>query len=259
MRLCVSAVNPWFLVMRILQVPASIQPPPPIVLPNVTPSRRWKRLFIAAACALLLWVAWDLYGPRSHDLRDFQPDEVGRLETAMWRSYYSHANLSLFRELAELLRRQYHLPLLRSYVTAWHAARAATVFQAGHSRADYEKALPPLVSFYSAIARASVQRFDVPRTARLELEWWIAHRERALHPRDELDRTLAALQSELYHLPAGRFAEHARLRADAMLLRDAGAESGTPAPHDWDQIDRMLHDSWRSLWNTVNAPSAAVP
>jgi hypothetical protein len=221
--------------------------------------RRWKLLVLIATCVILLWAAWDLLGPRSHDLRDFQPDEVGRLETAMWRSYYSHANLSLFRELAQLLRQQYHLPLLRSYVTAYHAARSASVFQAGHSRGDYEKALPPLVSFYSAIAAASVQRFDVPRTARLELEWWIAHRERAIHPRDGLDHALADLQGELYHLPAGRFTEHARLRADAMLLRDERAERGGLTRPDWDQIDRMLHASWRSLWDAVNAPSASVP
>ena len=177
----------------------------------------------------------------------------------MWRSYYGHANVSLFRELAQLLREQYRLPRLRSYVTACHAAWAAAVFQAGHSRGDYEKALPALVSFYSAIADVSVQRFDVPRAARLELEWWIAHRERMLHPREELDRALAGLQSALYHVPAGRFAEHARLRADAMILRDERAENGGLGTQDWDRIDRMLRDSWRSLWNTVNAPVGAFP
>ena len=226
---------------------------------DVTSPRRWKLLALTAAAVFLLLAAWDLFGPRSHDLRDFQPDEVGRLETGMWRSYYAHANVRLFRELAQLLRQQYHLPRLRSYVTAYHAARAATVFQAGHSRGDYEKALPQLVSFYSAIAAVSVQRFDVPRTARLELEWWIAHRERAFHPRDNLDRTLADLQSELYHAPAARFAEHARLRADAMLLRDVRAEAGALKPQDWDRIDGMLRTSWRSLWDVVNTPPRAIP
>lgn len=206
--------------------------------------RRWKSVALAAAIVLLLIAAWDLFGPRSHDLRDFQPNEVGRLETAMWRSYYGHANVSLFRELAQLLRRQYHLPALRSYVTAYHAARAARVFQAGHSRGDYEKALPALESFYSAIAAAAVQRFDVQRAARLELEWWIAHRERLHHPREALDRALADVQSELYHLPAVRFGEHARLRADAMLLRDERAEAGEFSGPEWGpdrrQAERLL-------------------
>ena len=191
-------------------------------------SGRAKLFAACAACAALTWVAWDLFGPRSHSLRNFQPEEVGRLETAMWKSYYAHERLALFGELATLLRHQYGLPVLRSYVVAYHAARAAAVFQGSHSHADYEKALPDLVAFYAAIDRVSTEPFDVQRAARLELDWWIVHRERAAHPREDLDRNLAALQGELYHLPADPLMEHARLRADAMLLRDRGAENGNP-------------------------------
>jgi len=57
-------------------------------------SRRAK-IFVAAVGVVLAWAAWDLYAPRSHSLRDFQPDEVGRLETAMWKSYYAHERLPL--------------------------------------------------------------------------------------------------------------------------------------------------------------------
>jgi hypothetical protein len=46
----------------------------------------------------------------------------------------------------------------------------------------------------------------------------------ASHPREDLDRDLAVLQGELYHLPPDPLVKHARLRADAMLLRDLGAE-----------------------------------
>lgn len=171
----------------------------------------------------------------------------------MWKSYYAHERLALFGELATLLREQYGLPVLRSYVVAYHAARAAAVFQGGRSHADYEKVLPDLVAFYAAIERVSAEPFDVHRAARLELDWWIVHRERAAHPREDLDRDLAALQGELYHLPAAPLMEHGRLRADAMLLRDRGAEAGTPTAQQWAEIDRLLRLSWRSLWGAVNA------
>ena len=171
----------------------------------------------------------------------------------MWKSYYAHQRLRLFGELATLLRREYDLPALRSYVVAYHAARAAAVVQGGHTRSDYEKALPEVVSFYAAIRRVSSEPFDVERAARLELEWWITHRERASHPREDLDRNLAALQGELYHLPVDQLMEHARLRADAMLLRDSAAASGNPTRQQWAEIERLLLSSWRSLRETVNA------
>src|SRR4029078_12883081 len=112
---------------------------------------------------------------------------------------------------AQLLRRQCGLPILRSYVVAYPAARGAVVFQRGHAHADYEKALPEIVAFYSGIRRVSSEDFDVHQAARRELDWWVIRREREAHPTGDLDRGLAALQAELYHLPEDQLTEHARL------------------------------------------------
>ena len=103
---------------------------------------RWFVLLILIAA--LGWVGFDLFGPRSSSLRQFDPGEVARLETAMWRSYYAKERLKLFNELAELMRTQYHMPLVRSNAVAYQAAQAAFVFKEGHHRADYERALPYL-------------------------------------------------------------------------------------------------------------------
>src|ERR687884_47811 len=188
--------------------------------------RRALAVVAAAALALLAWVAYDLYAPRHTSLRDFDPDEVARLETAMWRSYYSRQRLRLFTQMSELLRTQYRLPLWRSNAVAYQAARAAFVFKDGHSRADYERALPNLVSFYKSIREVSDTDFDPERAARLELEWWIVHRQRAQHAPGDLDRALANLASEIYRVPADKLMEHARLRAEAMEIRDRQAEQG---------------------------------
>ena len=208
----------------------------------------------AGTATLLVWAAVDLWGSHRTELRRFDPDEVARLDTAMWRSYYAKERLRLFGELAELLRTQYRMPLLRSNLVAFHAARAAFVFKEGQNRTDYERALPDLVRFFGAIREASDTPFDVERVARLELEWWIVHRERASLPAGSLDHALAETAAALYEAPVERFAEHARLRAEAMEIRDSGAESGGVSEEDWARIDELLHRSWRSLHNAVNRP-----
>ncbi len=217
--------------------------------------RRLKKRWVALAIFVVIfaWVAYDLYGPRSTSMRSFDPDEVARLETAMWRSYYSRERVRLFTELSELLRTQYNMPYVRSNTVAYSAAKAAFVFKDGRNRADYEKALPDLRSFYTEIRRVSDVSFDVERASQLELEWWIIHRERKTRKPGELDRALADLPAELYGVPAERLMEHARLRAQAMTIRDDKAESGGVSEEDWAKIDQLLHASWQSLWRAVNS------
>jgi hypothetical protein len=159
----------------------------------------------------------------------------------------------LFNQLAELMRTQYHLPFARSNAVAYQAAKAAFVFKDGRSRADYEKALPYLVNFYTAIYKVSDVPFDAERAARLELEWWIIHRERAHHPPGDLDRALAELPAEVYHVPVERLMEHARWRAEAMTIHDTKAVAGGVTEEDWAKIEDLLRASWQSLWKAVNS------
>jgi hypothetical protein len=212
-------------------------------------------LSLAALLALLaLWIACDLNRPPATELRKFDADEVARLETAMWRSYYERRRVRLFNELSELLRTQYHFSFWKSNRVAFNAARAAFVFKDGHDRAEYERALPDLRDFYGSIRQASDVPFDVERVARLELEWWIVHRERAGHPDGDLARALAAAAAEIYRVPVERLAEHGRLRAEAMTIRDTrAAAAGGVTEADWSRIDALLHASWQSLHQAVNA------
>ena len=218
------------------------------------PKRKRSRIikvFLVLVLLAAAYVAYDVLAPRHSKMRDFNPDEVARLETAMWRSYYDRKQVALYNQMTELLRSQYNLPLVRSNVVAYEAARAAFVFKDGHNRADYEKALPNLVSFYTSIRKVSDIPFDIDRAARLELEWWIIHRERKTHRPGDLDRALAELAAELYRIPVERATEHARLRAEAMTIRDNKAENGGVTEKDWAKIDELLHESWRSLKEAV--------
>lgn len=219
-------------------------------MPNEPVKSRKKRFLKIAAlvlAAIVAWVAYDLYAPRTAHLREFDADEVARLETAMWRSYYQKEQLRLFNQLSELLRTQYNMPLVRSNRVAYYAANAAFTFKKGKQRSDYEQALPDLVKFYQSVRKISDVPFDANRAARLELEWWIIHRERAKHPPGDLERALAELQAEIYRVPIERLVEHGRFRAEAMTIRDNKAEAGGVTEADWNRIDELLHQSWHSL------------
>ncbi len=207
---------------------------------------------IGVSVLVLVWAAIDLWAPRSADIRSFDPGEVARLETSMWRSYYDRQRLELFAELAELLREQYHLSLLGSMVAAQDAARAAFVFKQGGARSDYEQALPGLERFYAAIRRVSNVPFDAERAARLELEWWIVHREQSEEAPHELVNALALLQSEIYQVPVEQLTEHARLRAEAMTIRDQEASQGEVTERDWMRIQELLRASWGSLFAAIH-------
>jgi len=218
------------------------------------------RSFILIVVLLAGGVLYDLYFPRTAKMREFDADEVAWLETAMWRSYYDKKQMQLFNQLSELLRTQYHMPLVRSNQVAYYAASAAFTFKDGGTEKEYEKALPELVKFYGAIRKMSDIPFDVDRVARLELQWWIIHRERWKRPGDELPKALAELQAAIYGVPVDRLMEHGRLRAQAMAIRDAKADAGQAmTEEDWSKINDLLRQSWRSLADAVKTIPNALP
>lgn len=226
----------------------------PAAPPSKRSSRRKRILLVLGAVVLVTagYIAYDLCSPQQTQMRQFDANEVARLETAMWRSYYSRQRVKLFNQASELLRTQYRLPFFRSNAVAFRAAKAAFVFKDGHNRAEYERALPDLVKFYTSIRQVSDTPFDIDRAAKLELEWWIIHRERAQHAPGDLDRALADLQAEIFQVPTDRLMEHARLRAEAMKIRDEKAASGGVIEDDWRKIEELLRGSWSSLLRAVN-------
>ena len=211
-------------------------------------ARKWWMIPILL---LLMWMVADFAIPHHSSLAQFDGRRVGDLETDMWRSYYGHHPVKLYAELVQVLREQYHVPFWRAWLGAYYAAHAAIVFQRGHNRSDYELALPSLIDFYSIIRRNSDKQFPVYKAARLELEWWIVHRERAQHAPGDLERLLAELQSAIYQRPEDLFAEHAKARAEAMRIRDEKSESGGVTEGDWSRIRQLLDLSWSSLQSRV--------
>ena len=206
---------------------------------------RPRRLLLILTAALAAWIATDLLIPHRTDFRNFDPIVSGRLDAAMWRSYYERKPARLFWQLAHSLREQFHSGFWSSFPMAYHAAKAAFTFKDGRSRVEYAKALPDLERYFADINALSLTPFDVKAAARNELEWWIVRREPAQYTTADWERLIAAVAGEIYQLPADRFAAYARLRVEAMVLRDQQGEKITET--DWSRISSLLEQSWSAL------------
>ena len=217
--------------------------------------RSFVRILLILAAGTGLGVAAELWRERaaehSVDLRDFDGAAVGKLDTDMWRSYYERRPVRLFGQMIALLRTQYHMGPVMAAMNGYRAAHAAFVFKDGTSRADYERALADLERYYADISTLAVAPFDSREAARLELAWWILHREGS----PDLDTGLAKVQAVIYHVPEREFAEHAQLRATAMILRDS--KGGRITNDDWERIGKLLNRSWLSLYAVVNGKTLA--
>jgi hypothetical protein len=200
--------------------------------------------------ALTTWIAADVLLPRRSDLRQFDPVVSGRLDGEMWRSYYERKPARLFWQLAQSLRAQFHAGFWESFPIAYRAAKAAFTFKDGRSRDEYARALPDLERYFASINDLSLTPFNAQSAARNELEWWIIRREPEQFATADWERLIAAVAAEIYAVPPERLGEYAKLRVEAMVLRDRLGEKISEA--DWDHIGELLERSWTSLANAVN-------
>lgn len=207
-----------------------------------------RRIILGVAIAAVLVAAYAAV-PRQVDLRTFDPAEMARLETAMWRDYYDKRYAALFYHLYESTRTQFGFSPLRSLHIALSAAEAAKAFQPTRSRREADAALPALVAYYRDLASAAPAAFDVEGVARLELDWWQARRE-AVGPRD-YGITIARVAALTY----GKSPDDVGIkqfgiaRAEAMAYRDGRGSAVTDA--DWSAIEAQLGGAYRALKASV--------
>lgn len=206
------------------------------------------------ALGLLGWALADLYGPWHTDLTKFNPHGVAALETEMWRDYYDRKPLKMGIGLLRLLREQNGFTPLRALVTAYHASRAAFIFKDGRDRVSYEKALPALRRYFSALCHTGRLQCSIDRLAREELEWWIIHRERGEAGEDALVRALATVAGDLYQRERDLLLPYAKPRARAMVYRSQKAAGGTVGDADWLEVQRLLAESYVALALALNPP-----
>jgi hypothetical protein len=211
-----------------------------------------KYLLPLSSIVLVAGLALDLFAPVKRDFKIFDPVTVGKLDAAMWRSYYEKKPTQLFFQLGSLVHHQFQAPRFRSYMIAYYSAKAAFIFKNGHDRADYEKALPYLVAYYQQLESISKSHFNFRLMAKTELEWWIIRRESDIHTPEDWKILLGQQAEIMYSIPANRFGTYAEQRVQAMLLRDGKGQ--TMDEDDWKQIEKRCIDAWTAFHDAVKVP-----
>ena len=104
---------------------------------------------------------------------DFDPDELARLETRMWKAYYRRQPARLFGLLVQAIREQARVSWPRALGASLLLTRAA----AGFARAtgDYERYAPDIGRAYRMLRLP--EHVDAEAVARHELRWWVVRRE----------------------------------------------------------------------------------
>ena len=148
---------------------------------------------------------------------------------------------------------QAHASWPRAVLAAFFLARGAY----GFARADgnYDRFARDIARGYRTLGLPA--DVDAEEVARRELRWWVVRREIGLSAGDEAGKAITALYAALYRRSEDDVAQAGRLRGMAAEVRDRGAASdpdgaGGAGTAYWPQVARLLRDSYRSLFATLN-------
>lgn len=162
-------------------------------------------------------------------MRSFDPQRVGDLECDAWVAYYRRRWPRFLRAALGLTRESFGLSWAATLRGGWWVLRANQVW-APYPDNDPEAARAYMLRFYLLVADRSGEDFDPVEAARLEVEWWRAHRElqRNAGPGgdQELVSALAGLCSYIYAVPQDEVRVAAEQRARAMIHSDRWVEEG---------------------------------
>jgi hypothetical protein len=170
-------------------------------------------------------------------MRDFDPRAIGRRECAAWVSYYRRRWGRFLLYAVGMVRAGFALSWPSTIHGAWLVLRANQLW-APASGNDPDGARRCMRRFYELVTGHHGEHFDTMRAARLEVEWWRAHREAQHHDGGdaELVDALTALYAHVYRVPPDTVAIAARERAAAMVISDEwvadGCDPDSPALAD---------------------------
>ncbi len=186
---------------------------------------------------------------------DFDPDELARLETRMWKAYYRRQPARLFGLLVRAIRAQAGVSWPRALGASVLLTRAAAGF--ARSTGDYERFAPDIGRAYRMLGLPD--HVDAEAVARHELRWWVVRREIGLAAGAAAGDSITDLYATLYDIPHEQVAEAGRLRGCAAEVRDRGATDDPDGSRGagtayWPEVARLLRDSYRSLSRALRSP-----
>jgi hypothetical protein len=188
-------------------------------------------------------------------MRSFDPVRVGELECDAWVAYYRRRWAAFLRAAFGLTRESFGLSWPATLRGGWWVLRANQLW-APYPDNDPDGARDSMRRFYELVADRSGEDFDPAEAARLEVDWWRAHRQ--LQPDEdgvddrELVESLAALYSYVYSVPREKVTKAAKQRALAMVHSDRWVDEGC------DPASPMTTEERAALIRSYEALSAAV-
>jgi hypothetical protein len=193
----------------------------------------------------------------SNRLRQFDPVKVARFETQNWVAYYQKQWVRLLRVSVLMAKESFGLSTWQAIYAAYLVARAE-IAAAPFPDNDIPRAEQYMWRFYSLLKRLHGEAFDPSQVARLEVNWWVVHRQLFGQAENQpLVEALTALNAAFYGVEPARVREAAVYRAEAMIYSDRwvneGRVSGSPLIG---QVEEALVRSYTALSVAV-APAGA--
>jgi hypothetical protein len=171
--------------------------------------------------------------PDRSALRSFDPAKVGNLETDLWVTYYRRQWARFLVASLRVVHGTFGMDWLRTVHGAWLVLRANQLW--APNPGDPDGARRCMRRFYALLLLTHGEPADPARAARLEVDWWAAHRA---HQYEEgsgtgpLVTALARLWAYVYDSPEEAVRPAAQHRARAMDISDrwvaAGRDPGSP-------------------------------
>jgi hypothetical protein len=178
---------------------------------------------------------------RPSRLRSFDPGRIADLEYRAWVAYYRRQWLQVLAAAVELVHAGFGMDWRRTLHGAWLVLRANQLW-APASGNDPAGARRCMRRFYALVRLTYGEPQDPAEAARLEVDWWRAHRERqrgavpgrageagatgAGEAGDDLVDAVTRLYAFLYREPESEVRPAAAHRARAMGISDQWVAEG---------------------------------
>lgn len=184
----------------------------------------------------------------------FDPRKLAYYEKENYVAYYQKRWLRLMNVSVGMVKQAFNLNLFQAVYAAYLVARAEIAF-APFPDNDVPRAESYIRRFYAFIKGIHHMDFDIDQAAKLELGWWIAHRQLFGNKENQgLVDALLDLYTFIYKIDRARLQESVKQRALGMLYSDLWVNGGRdPNSPLLAQEEEALYKSYQSLYNAVNS------
>jgi len=184
----------------------------------------------------------------------FNPHKVAYYEKSGWEAYYDRDWPRAFNLMVALNREEFQMSLLTAVAAAMDIVRASMAFAPVDN--DVPKATKHLRRYYEKARRTANLQADPATLARLEMDYWVVHRnlaiERIQQPNLENITPMVESLDNLHAALFGISGEAARCSAELRALAAKAVDRITgrysaDVENDWRQVETYLQQAYQSI------------